>query len=75
MNRKLYLHEYLLNDGLCKGLAAAFKQYPDCITQLCLSSNGLLDKELAALTEGIQGLRDIKCVVIKHNEIGSKTID
>ena len=31
-NRKLYLHNYLLNEGLCESLGYAFKFFPLAVT-------------------------------------------
>lgn len=74
-NRKLYLNNYTLNYGLCESISNAFKYFPDCITQICLDSNGLKDVELAELSKGFQNLKSFKCVVIKRNEVGPKTIE
>lgn len=49
-------------------LAEAISLFPEIIHSIQLSQNGLKDDQLAVIFKAMQQLKEVKCVVIKHNE-------
>jgi hypothetical protein len=52
-NEMLNLRGYFLNDSLCKALLEVCKVHPSFVNSLILENNGLKDKAMAILLEGM----------------------
>ena len=45
------------------------KMFPTCLNELLLDNNGLKDKGLALILEGLENLKSVKKFVCKNNEL------
>ena len=66
-NKYLLLQGYRLNSELCQSLEAAFAIYPEILTGINLTNNGISDGDLARTLSGLTKLDQIKQIVIKEN--------
>ena len=59
-NKRLVLKGYGLNEGLCESLRASLQIYPELLTSINLTNNGMQDGDLAAVLKGLQQLTQLR---------------
>lgn len=67
--KQLYLEEYKLNVGHCKGLMNACKIEPELITHITLDNCGLSDESLTLIFRGLLYQKKIVKITLKRLEI------
>ena len=68
-NQTLSLKGYSLNESLCLAIGEACRRYPELFESLIIENNGLKDKALAALLDGLTGLTVLKRFICTNNEL------
>ena len=64
-NKFLLLQGYRLNTGLCDSLERALTIYPELLTGINLTDNGITDSDMAKIILGLTKLNSLKRLVIK----------
>lgn len=62
----MHLIGYNLNETLCRAFEESCRLIPTCINHLLLENNGLYDKGLSVVLEGVNHLTSIKKFVVKN---------
>lgn len=65
----MHLIGYNLNEPHCLAFRESCKLFPTCLNELLLDNNGLKDKSLALILEGLENLKSVKKFVCKNNEL------
>ena len=66
-NQRLVLKGYGLNEGLCESLFQSFRIYPELLTAINLTNNGMLDSDLAKVFRGLKELTQLRSIIVKDN--------
>jgi hypothetical protein len=74
-DQRLQLDGYTLNSGICSSFAEAIRTFPNILTSIVLSQNGLKDRDCATILEGMTHLKHVKQIVIKHNELLHESVE
>ena len=61
-DKKLIMEGYQLNNGLCNALSLAFSHFKDIATDFHLTSNGMIDEDLAVLLNGASHLTHVNSI-------------
>ena len=73
--KTLCLQDYLLSDGICKGLAEACKLFDHTVVNRVLFSNcGITGDQFALILEGLTQLKDFKSIIYKMNTVNARSI-
>jgi Ran GTPase-activating protein (RanGAP) involved in mRNA processing and transport len=73
MDGKLRLENYTLNKEVTKSLAEVLKQFPDLLDSIHFNRNGMKDEEMALFISALGELRQLKCLILKHNYFGEES--
>ncbi|CDW89852.1 UNKNOWN [Stylonychia lemnae] len=73
-SKTLYLQGYMLNIGHCKALSVAFRFFDSLMTRLHLENNNIKDEQFKDMLEGLNYVTDLKSIIYKSNEFGSKSL-
>ena len=66
-DKMLTLKGYLLNDGLCRSLCQSLEIYPELLTGINLTDNGISDTDVATVLTGLNKLDKLLSITIKDN--------
>lgn len=68
-NKTMNLKGYNLNENLCKAILKACTIMPELFENIVLANNGLKDKSLSKLIEGLCQLKAVKTFICQNNEM------
>ena len=70
IRKTIYLQDYALSDGHCKGLAAACQFFdPKVVNRVLFSNCGINGDQFAMILTGLAKLNDFKSIIYKMNGI------
>ena len=76
LRKTIYLQDYSLSDGHCKGLAVACQFFdPKLVNRILFSNCGINGDQFAMILEGLAKLSDFKSIVYKMNGINQRSIE
>ena len=64
-----------MNSGLCESLQHALTIYPELLTSINLTDNGINDNDLAKVFKGLAKLISLKKIVIKKNIFNAESCE
>lgn len=63
-----------MHETHCKALGESCKQFPDALNQMLLEDNGLRDKGLGLIMDGLQNLSQLRKFVCINNEFNKAAL-
>ena len=66
-DKMLTLKGYLLNKGLCLSLCQSLQIYPELLTGINLTDNGISDTDVATVLTGLSKLEKLQSITIRDN--------
>jgi hypothetical protein len=75
VDQHLYLEEYTLGLGQCKGFMSACMLEQELLTHITIDNCGLKDNYLHYILKGLQSQRKIVRITLKRIQIGQESVE